>query len=70
MPAGPHHHCLRLLNREKSVQGLTGPPEKGAQEFMNVAITLERRIELFLALPIQRLDALALQQEVRQIGKT
>jgi len=55
---------------KKSVQGLTGPPEKGAQEFMNVAITLERRIELFLALPIQRLDALALQQEVRQIGKT
>lgn len=46
-----------------------GPAEKRAQQFMNAAITLKRRIELFLALPIQRLDALALQQKVRDIGK-
>jgi arsenate reductase len=46
-----------------------GPAEKRGQEFMNVAITLKRRIELMLALPIQRLDAIALQRQVRDIGK-
>lgn len=48
---------------------LAGPSEKRSQEFMNVAITLKRRIELMLALPIQRLDAIALQRQVRDIGK-
>ena len=46
-----------------------GPSEKRGQEFMNVAITLKRRIELMLALPIQRLDAIALERQVRDIGK-
>ena len=46
-----------------------GPSEKRSQEFMNVAITLKRRIELMLALPIQRLDAIALQRQVQDIGK-
>ena len=46
-----------------------GPGEQRAQEFMNAAITLKRRIELMLALPIQRLDAIALQRQVRDIGK-
>ena len=36
---------------------------------MNVAITLKRRIELMLALPIQRLDVIALQRQVQDIGK-
>jgi arsenate reductase len=46
-----------------------GPGEKRSQEFMNVAITLKRRIELMLALPIQRLDTIALERQVRDIGK-
>jgi arsenate reductase (thioredoxin) len=46
-----------------------GPGEKRSQEFLNVAITLKRRIELMLALPIQRLDAIALERQVRDIGK-
>ena len=46
-----------------------GRSEKRPQEFINVAITLKRRIELMLALPIQRLDAIALQRQVQDIGK-
>ena len=36
---------------------------------MNAANTLKRRIELMLALAIERLDALALQREMQDIGK-
>ena len=41
-----------------------------AQAFMDAAITLKRRIELMLALPLRSLDGLALQREVDQIGRT
>jgi arsenate reductase len=46
-----------------------GTEEARAREFMSVAITLKRRIELMLALPMQRLDALSIQREVREIGR-
>lgn len=36
----------------------------------DAAITLKRRIELFLSLPIPKLDAIALQKAVRDIGKS
>lgn len=37
---------------------------------MDAALTLKRRIELFLPLPLplQRLDAMSLQHELRSIG--
>jgi arsenate reductase (thioredoxin) len=38
------------------------------QAFVDTAVALRRRIELMLALPIERLDALALQRDVRAIG--
>lgn len=37
--------------------------------FWDTAVTLKRRIELLLALPIGRLDSLALQQAVKTIGQ-
>ncbi len=40
-----------------------------AQAFWNVATMLKRRIDLMLALPMASLDRLALQREVREIGK-
>jgi len=41
------------------------------QQAMNDAtITLKRRIELFLSLPLPKLDAVALQKAVRDIGKS
>jgi arsenate reductase (thioredoxin) len=38
------------------------------QAFLDVAITLKRHIELLLALPIAKLEPLAIQDEIKQIG--
>lgn len=37
--------------------------------FLDAAMILRRRIELFLSLPVSRLDALSLQRELRDIGE-
>ncbi len=46
-----------------------GSEEEKRKAFMDAAITLRRRIELFLSLPIARLDAMTLQRELRDIGR-
>ncbi|HEX4856188.1 MAG TPA: arsenate reductase ArsC [Limnobacter sp.] len=46
-----------------------GTPEQVLQEFRNVALLLRKRIELMLALPLTKLEKLAIQHEVEQIGK-
>jgi len=46
-----------------------GTEEQQRKAFADVAMTLHRRIELFLSLPLQRLDAMSLQRELRDIGK-
>ncbi|AWP59379.1 protein-tyrosine-phosphatase [Bordetella bronchiseptica] len=46
-----------------------GTEEHQRKAFHDAAITLRRRIELFLALPLQRLDAMSLQRELRDIGQ-
>jgi protein-tyrosine-phosphatase len=54
-----------------------GVPDPAAAEggdmqrkaFMDTALILKRRIELFLSLPLQRLDAMSLREELRGIGK-
>jgi len=38
------------------------------QAFRDVAITLKRRIELLMALPLTKLEPLAIQHEIKQIG--
>ncbi|MEY4724980.1 MAG: hypothetical protein RL043_1129 [Pseudomonadota bacterium] len=40
------------------------------QKFLEVATVLRRRIELLLALPIDKLDKLALQDSLHQIGRS
>ena len=45
-----------------------GSEQAKLQAFRDVAITLKRRIELLLALPIPKLEPLAIQHEIRQIG--
>jgi arsenate reductase len=45
-----------------------GPDDRKARVFLDTALALRRRIELMLALPIERLDRLALQREVKDIG--
>ena len=45
-----------------------GPDEEKARAFMATAVTLKRRIELMLSLPIKSLDSMAVQRELKQIG--
>ncbi|WP_187669642.1 arsenate reductase ArsC [Zestomonas carbonaria] len=46
-----------------------GSEEQQRQAFLNAAVALRRRIELFLSLPLDRLDAMARQQALRDIGQ-
>jgi len=46
-----------------------GPDEVKRQAFRDTAVTLKRRLELLMALPMKSLDALAIHREVREIGK-
>jgi arsenate reductase len=45
-----------------------GSDEQKAKLFWDTAVTLKRRIELMLALPLQSLDRLSLQRELKDIG--
>ena len=47
----------------------TGTPEQIERAFRDAFVTLERRIDLFLSLPLSSLDELALKQSVDQIGE-
>jgi arsenate reductase len=47
---------------------LEGTDEQKARLFMDTAITLKRRIELMLALPIDSLTRLSLQSQIKRIG--
>ncbi len=49
---------------------LQGTDEQKAKAFMDTAITLKRRIELMLALPLRSLAGASLQGRIDQIGKT
>jgi protein-tyrosine-phosphatase len=46
-----------------------GSDEDRLKAFQDTARVLKRRIELFLSLPMDRLDAMSLHQELRGIGK-
>lgn len=48
---------------------ITGTPEEITRAFRDAFFTLERRIELFLSLPLASLDSLAVKKEVDRIGK-
>ena len=45
-----------------------GSDEQKAKLFWDTAVTLKRRIELMLALPLQSLDRMSLQRELKDIG--
>lgn len=47
-----------------------GSPEQIERAFRDAFVALDRRIGLFLSLPIETLDSLALQKEINQIGKS
>lgn len=45
-----------------------GTDDAKRQQFRDAGITLKRRIELMLSLPLDRLDGLAIHREVKDIG--
>ncbi len=45
-----------------------GSDEEKAKLFWDTAVTLKRRIELMLALPLASLDRMAIQREIKDIG--
>jgi len=48
--------------------GATGTPEQVQRKFMDTAVVLRRRIELFVSLPVQKLGGISLQKELDTIG--
>lgn len=46
-----------------------GTDEKKTRVFMFTAVTLKRRIEVMLSLPIKSLDSMAIEREITDIGK-
>lgn len=46
-----------------------GSDDAKRHAFLDTAVTLKRRIEFLLALPLAKLETLAIQREVRDIGK-
>jgi arsenate reductase len=46
-----------------------GPPEQIEKAFRDAFMMLDRRISLFLALPISSLDGLAIKKEIDRIGR-
>ncbi|WP_286999635.1 MULTISPECIES: arsenate reductase ArsC [Comamonas] len=48
---------------------VTGTEEQQVKAFRDTAMMLRRRIELLLSLPLQRLDSMSLQSELRKIGQ-
>jgi arsenate reductase len=48
---------------------VSGPPEEIARAFRDACVTLGRRINLFLRLPLASLDVLATKKEIARIGQ-
>jgi arsenate reductase len=46
-----------------------GTPEEIARAFRDAFVVLDRRIGLFLSLPLATLGELAIKEEIRKIGK-
>jgi arsenate reductase (thioredoxin) len=48
---------------------VTGTPDEVQRAFREAFVALDRRIGLFLSLPLQSLDRLAIQKEIDRIGR-
>jgi protein-tyrosine-phosphatase len=46
-----------------------GADEQKSRAFLEAALTLKRRIDLMLSLPLRSLDAIAIKREIQHIGK-
>lgn len=50
--------------------GVVGSDDVQRQAFRNAFFALQRRISLFLALPLDSIDQMSLQSKIREIGRT
>jgi arsenate reductase len=48
---------------------VAGSDEEKRKAFRSTAVTLKRRIDLMLALPMQTLDSMAIEHEIKDIGQ-
>jgi len=48
---------------------VAGAPEQIERAFRDAFVTMGRRIDLFLSLPMEKLDTLEVKKEVDQIGR-
>jgi arsenate reductase len=48
---------------------VVGTPEQIARAFRDAFVMLERRISLFVCLPLKSLDSLAIKKEIDRIGQ-
>jgi arsenate reductase len=48
---------------------IEGTHEQKTRAFLEAALTLKRRIDLMLSLPLRSLDAIAIKREIQDIGK-
>jgi arsenate reductase len=49
---------------------VTGTPEEIARAFRDAFVVLDRRIGLFLSLPLSTLDQLAIKTQIENIGRS
>jgi len=68
-PVWPGQPMTAHWGVEEPSAAASGTPEETLRKFMEVALTLRRRIELFISLPMEKLDALSLKKELDAIGK-
>jgi arsenate reductase len=48
---------------------ISGTPEQIEKAFRDAFLALDRRINLFLSLPLASLDAMAIQKKIAEIGQ-
>ena len=63
-----HPLALQRLEKMQIPTAVRGTPADEEIAFLDTAITVKRRIELFLALPMDALDRMALQSRLKDIG--
>ena len=56
-------------NSARSIMDVVGDSSTQLHAFTNAHVQIANRIRLFLSIPIERLDRLSLQSQLRELGK-
>ena len=68
-PLKPGGHQSDYLTGYVGAAAAMGAPEEIERAFREAFVTLDRRISLFLCLPLASLDKLAMKKEIDTIGR-